>query len=42
MYFQERKFLEETNEKLKGREFFKLFVETLPNKLLSLPKKDNK
>ena len=42
MYFQERKFLEETNEKLKGRAFLKLFVETLPNKLLFLPKKDNK
>ena len=30
------------NEKLKGREFLQLFVETLPNKLLPLPKKDNK
>ena len=34
--------LEEKNEKLKGREFLQLFVETLPNKLSSLPKKDNK
>ena len=39
MYFQERKFLEEKNEKLKGREFLKLFVENLLNKLSSLPKK---
>ena len=42
MYFQERKFLVKKNEKLKGREFLQLFVETLPNKLLPLPKKDNK
>ena len=35
-------FLEQKNEKLKGREFLQLFVETLPNKLSSLSKKDNK
>ena len=42
MYFLERKFLEEKNQKLKGRDFLQLFVETLPNKLSPLPKKDNK
>ena len=42
MYFKERKFLKEKNEKLKGREFLHLFVETSPNKPSSLPKKDNK
>ena len=30
------------NEKLKGRKFLQLFVETSPNKLSALPKKDNK
>ena len=35
-------FLRKKNEKLKGREFLQLFVETSPNKLSSLPKKDNK
>ena len=30
------------NEKLKEREFLQLFVETSPNKLSFLPKKDNK
>ena len=42
IYFCERKFLQEKNEKLEGREFLQLFVETLPNKLSPLPKKDNK
>ena len=42
MYFQEGKFLEEKNEKLKGRELLQLFVETSPSKLSPLPKKDNK
>ena len=42
MYFLERKFIQEKNEKLKGREFLQLFIETLPNKLSFLPKKDNK
>ena len=43
MYFEEKKFLEQENEKLnKGREFLQLFVETSPNKLLPLPKKGNK
>ena len=37
-----KKFLEEKKRKLKEREFLQLFVETLPNKLSSLPKKDNK
>ena len=41
MYFWGRICLEEKNEKLKGREFLQLFVETLPNKLLPLPKEDN-
>ena len=42
MYFLERKFIQEKNEKLKGREFLQLFIETLPNKLSFLPKNDNK
>ena len=33
MYFQERKLLEEKNEKLKGRELLQLFLQTLLNKL---------
>ena len=33
---------EEKNKKLKGKEFLQLFVETSPNKLWSLPKKENK
>ena len=37
MYFLQRKFLD---EKLKGREFLRIFVETSPNKLSPLPKKD--
>ena len=39
MYFQERKFLEEKNKKLKEGEFLQLFVETAPNKLLPLLQK---
>ena len=39
--FRKENFLRKKNEKLKGREFLQLFVETLPNKLLPLPKEDN-
>ena len=42
MYFSERKILEDENEKLKGRELLQLFVESSPNKLSSLQKKDKK
>ena len=38
--FRKENFLK--NEKLKEREFLQLFVETSPNRLSSLPKKDNK
>ena len=41
MYFQERKSLEEKNEKFKGREFLQAFVETSPNKLHLYRKKTN-
>ena len=37
--FRKENFLRKKNEKLKGREFLQLFVETSPNKLSSLPKK---
>ena len=37
-----KKFLEEKKRKLKEREFLQLFVETLPNKLSSLLKQENK
>ena len=39
--FRKENFLSK-NEKLKGRKFLQLFVETSPNKLSALPKKDNK
>ena len=37
--FRKENFLRKENEKLKGREFLKLFVETLPNKLPSFTEK---
>ena len=39
MHFKERKFLEEKNENLKGREFLQLFVKTSPNTLSPLQKR---
>ena len=42
MNFKVKKILEAKNEKLKGREFLLLFVETSPNELSPIPKKDNK
>ena len=42
MFFKERQFIEDKNEKLKGRGFLQLLVETSLNKLSPLPKKDKK